>query len=228
MVRIAVGKSQERDATQAAKLAWRHLLSKLGGATPHFVVAAYTGKHDGAAVAAALAATASPGCQIVGVSAGCGIIFEDTWLSGAEGSALSLWGIIDPAGAYHTAYCGTGLVDDVKAKVKEVLEPQIERGGPRLSLAYTTATFEQTSIEGIQDVIGEDSGAPRPLPASRPAPPSQQPALAIAAPSPRHRASSLLIMRPTASHRRIATSAPQHPHGTEGVAEVPIWHRPAC
>ena len=152
MVRIAVGKSTHADASHAVGIAWRHLLSKLGGVTPHLVVAAYTGKHDGAAIATGLASVVSEGCRVVGVSAGQGILFEDQWLSGSSAVALSLWGIFDPMGAYEVAYSGSGLVDDVKTSVKRALEPQVTRGRPRLTLAYNTPTFERSSIDGIQQV----------------------------------------------------------------------------
>jgi len=157
LVRIAVGKSTDADPRSAVTRAWSHLVSKLGGVHPNMVIAAYTGKHDGVAIASALADTASAGCQVVGVSAGCGIIFDDQWLSGASGAALSLWGIVDPAGAYEVSYCGTGLQDDVQSAVKRALEPHVARGRPRLTLAYTTPTFEASSIGGIQQIVGEDA-----------------------------------------------------------------------
>lgn len=85
LVRIAVGKSTHTDPTLAVEKAYRHLISKLGGYPPHMCVVAFTGKHDSAAIAAALAKTVAAGTAVAGVSAGFGIMFEDQWISSADG-----------------------------------------------------------------------------------------------------------------------------------------------
>lgn len=158
LVRIAVGKATETDPADAVSKAWRHLLSKLGGLAPSMCIVAFTGKHDGAAIADALAKTVAAGTVAVGVSAGLGIMFEDQWLSSMDGSpAISIWGIFDPAGAYEVAYDRTGLQSSVKASVGAAVDRQITRGPPRFTLAYTTPTFEASSLGGIHDVIGESA-----------------------------------------------------------------------
>ena len=72
-----------------------------------------------------------------------------------NGSGISIWGIFDPAGAYEVVYDRSGLRQEVKTKVAAALEKQVQRGGPRFSLAYTTPTFEEASLSGIQDICGE-------------------------------------------------------------------------
>ena len=158
LVRIAVGKSTLQEPMEAVEKAWRHLVSKLGGFAPHMIVVAFTGKHDASALAAALAKTVAAGTTVVGVSAGLGIMFEDQWLSSADGSpAMTMWGIFDPQGAYEVVYEGSGLRSNVKAAVGAAVDAQITRGPPRFTLAYTTPTFEQSSINGVHDVIGESA-----------------------------------------------------------------------
>lgn len=158
LVRIAVGKSTLQEPMEAVEKAWRHLVSKLGGFAPHMIVVAFTGKHDASALAAALAKTVAAGTAVVGVSAGLGIMFEDQWLSSADGSpAMTMWGIFDPQGAYEVVYEGSGLRSNVKAAVGAAVDAQITRGPPRFTLAYTTPTFEQSSINGVHDVIGESA-----------------------------------------------------------------------
>jgi len=158
LVRIAVGKSTLTDASHAVDKAWRHLVSKLGGLTPHMCIVAYTGRHDAAAIATALARTVSAGTAVVGMSAGLGIMFEDTWLSSADGSpGLSMWGIFDPQGAYEVVYDASGLRQTVKAKVGDGIDKQVTRGPPRFTLAYTSPSFEASSLGGIHDVIGESA-----------------------------------------------------------------------
>mgnify|MGYP006148718455 CR=1 FL=1 len=68
-----------------------------------------------------------------------------------------MWGIFDPVGAYEVAYDKSGLQSDVKAAVGAAVDKQIVKGPPRFTLAYTTPTFEASSLSGIHDVIGEDA-----------------------------------------------------------------------
>ena len=157
-VRIAVGKSTLAGAKEAVSSAWRHLVAKLGGAMPHLVVCSFTGDHDGASIATVLSTTAPDGCQVLGVSAGMGIMVEDQWLSAAEsGQALTLWGMVDPAGAFAVTYDGTGVQQDVKSAVSKVLEPQVTRGLPHFTLCYTTPSFEQSTLSGIHEICGEQA-----------------------------------------------------------------------
>lgn len=154
-MKIATASTTQADTAAAVEESYQSLADQLG-ASPQLVMAYYSDPHDSALLSSRLNTLAGDACQLHGASSCLGAMTE-TGFHSAEGTGLSLWGIMDPEGSYGTGAACIG--ENPEAAAVEALEQaleQAERFGEVPTLVWMNGApgCEEALIAGIESVLG--------------------------------------------------------------------------
>jgi len=157
-MRLATATANAADTDAACRQAAAALIDRLG-AEPDLVLLYADARHDAAAAAAALAAR-FPAAAVMGGSSCLGVMTAAGFAAGtAEGPALALLGIADPAGA-----CGVGAAElqgRPRAAAAAAMEAALADGGrpldaPGLVWLCAAPGAEEEVLAGIAEVAGPE------------------------------------------------------------------------
>lgn len=155
-MKIATAWNTGRDTVEAVEAAYQQLLQELG-AVPTLLIVYSSVIYDSELLAATLQ-TLSPNTPILGGTSCLGVMTQMGFHSEA-GVGLGLFGIYDPMGDYGVGIAP--LAGDPRKAGALAVEQAIEnaqRFGELPTLAWVTNIpgHEEATLQGIQDVVGEN------------------------------------------------------------------------
>jgi len=157
-VKVGVGSSRDTVSRVACEVAYRSLLSRVGGA-PSLIVATATSTHNVPAVMAKLHELA-PSVPVLGCTTCRGVVLNGSWLTSdvrGEAFSLGLWGIRDPAGVFAVRHLVKKDPKRLRDSVfDEVLSACLSRpDAPTFALLFSSPGQEEAILDGMQAALGD-------------------------------------------------------------------------